>query len=203
VVLSWWGEFSLAEACWGESLGSYTPLQLGSASAVSAHVFVLRCSLTSLLLLCAAVQVVRVLNSVTWQPLLECHHGSPVEEPAEVAVYQEVEEPRGVLAPMQVRCVWLYTASLSLWGLGLADAVTNAALYQEVEELRRVLAPMPVRAATPQYALCNVGSGQYSGVQAVAAWAKTLFAAIVLWLCITRALFQCEYVGHPTHALSQ
>jgi hypothetical protein len=51
------------------------------------------------------VQVVRVLNSVTWQPLLECHHGSPVEEPAEVAVYQEVEEPRGVLAPMQVCCV--------------------------------------------------------------------------------------------------
>ncbi|KAF6261305.1 quinon protein alcohol dehydrogenase-like superfamily [Scenedesmus sp. NREL 46B-D3] len=48
-------------------------------------------------------QVVRVLNSVTWQPLLECQHGSPVDEPAEVAVYQEVEEPRGVLAPMQVQ----------------------------------------------------------------------------------------------------
>jgi hypothetical protein len=51
------------------------------------------------------LQVVRVLNSVTWQPLLECHHGSPMDEPAEVAVYQEVEEPRGVLAPMQVRIV--------------------------------------------------------------------------------------------------
>lgn len=50
----------------------------------------------------AVCQVVRVLNNVTWQPLLECHHGSPVDEPAEVAVYQEVEEPRGVLAPMQV-----------------------------------------------------------------------------------------------------
>jgi hypothetical protein len=49
-----------------------------------------------------------VLNSVTWQPLLECHHGSPVDEPAEVAVYQEVEEPRGVLAPMQVRRVYFY-----------------------------------------------------------------------------------------------
>lgn len=48
------------------------------------------------------MQVVRVLNNMTWQPLLECHHGSPVDEPAEVAVYQEVEEPRGVLAPVQV-----------------------------------------------------------------------------------------------------
>lgn len=43
-----------------------------------------------------------MLNGVTWQPLLECHHGSPVDEPAQVAVYQEVEEPRGVLAPLQV-----------------------------------------------------------------------------------------------------
>ncbi|WIA32488.1 hypothetical protein OEZ86_003307 [Tetradesmus obliquus] len=48
-------------------------------------------------------QVVRVLNGVTWQPLLECHHGSPVDEPAQVAVYQEVEEPRGVLAPLQLQ----------------------------------------------------------------------------------------------------
>ncbi|KAF8071311.1 WRAP73 [Scenedesmus sp. PABB004] len=49
-------------------------------------------------------QVLRVLNGVTWAPLLECHHGSPVEEPRSVAVYQELEEPaRGVLAPVQVQ----------------------------------------------------------------------------------------------------
>jgi hypothetical protein len=47
---------------------------------------------------------VHVLNNVTWQPLLECHHGSPVDEPADVAVYQEVEEVRALLAPpAQVR----------------------------------------------------------------------------------------------------
>lgn len=50
----------------------------------------------------AGLQVVRVLNNVTWQPLLECHHGTPVDEPPGVAVYQEVEEPRGVLLPVQV-----------------------------------------------------------------------------------------------------
>lgn len=51
---------------------------------------------------CGHQQVVRVLNNVTWQPLLECHHGTPVDEPPGVAVYQEVEEPRGVLLPVQV-----------------------------------------------------------------------------------------------------
>lgn len=45
-----------------------------------------------------------MLNNITWQPLLECHHGTPVDEPPGVAVYQEVEEPRGVLLPVQV---WL------------------------------------------------------------------------------------------------
>ena len=44
-----------------------------------------------------------MLNPVTWRPLLECHHGSPVDAPRGVAVYQEVEDPRGVLAPVQVR----------------------------------------------------------------------------------------------------
>lgn len=48
------------------------------------------------------LQVARVLNNITWQPLLECHHGTPVDEPPGVAVYQEVEEPRGVLLPVQV-----------------------------------------------------------------------------------------------------
>jgi hypothetical protein len=43
-----------------------------------------------------------VLNPVTWRPLLECHHGSPVDAPRGVAVYQELEEARGVLAPVQV-----------------------------------------------------------------------------------------------------
>ncbi|GBF93064.1 hypothetical protein Rsub_05675 [Raphidocelis subcapitata] len=46
-------------------------------------------------------QVARVLNGVTWQPLLECHHGSPVEGPRGAAVYRELEEARGVLAPVQ------------------------------------------------------------------------------------------------------
>ncbi len=48
------------------------------------------------------MQVARVLNNITWQPLLECHHGTPVDEPPSVAVYQEVEETRAVLAPVQV-----------------------------------------------------------------------------------------------------
>lgn len=49
-------------------------------------------------------QVARVLNNVTWQPLLECHHGTPVDEPPGVAVYQEVEEQqrRVPLLPVQV-----------------------------------------------------------------------------------------------------
>lgn len=46
-----------------------------------------------------------MLNNITWQPLLECHHGTPVDEPPGVAVYQEVEEPRGVLLPVQVRLI--------------------------------------------------------------------------------------------------
>lgn len=54
------------------------------------------------------LQVARVLNNVTWQPLLECHHGTPVDEPPGVAVYQEIEEQqprRAPLLPVQVRSV--------------------------------------------------------------------------------------------------
>jgi hypothetical protein len=43
-----------------------------------------------------------VLNRLTWRPLLECHHGSPVDGPRGAAVYREVEEPRGALSPLQV-----------------------------------------------------------------------------------------------------
>lgn len=45
-------------------------------------------------------QVARVLNGITWRPLLECHHGSPIEGPRAAAVYKELEEIRGVLAPV-------------------------------------------------------------------------------------------------------
>ncbi|KAI8472330.1 MAG: WD40-repeat-containing domain protein [Monoraphidium minutum] len=48
-------------------------------------------------------QVARALNPVTWRPLLECRHGSPVAGPAGAAVYEEVEEARGVLAPLQAQ----------------------------------------------------------------------------------------------------
>jgi hypothetical protein len=50
------------------------------------------------------LQVARVLNNITWQPLLECHHGTPVDELPGVAVYQEVEEQqrRVPLLPVQV-----------------------------------------------------------------------------------------------------
>lgn len=30
---------------------------------------------------CQRLQVARVLNKITWRPLLECHHGSPVDAP--------------------------------------------------------------------------------------------------------------------------
>ena len=38
------------------------------------------------------MQACRVLNHVTWQPLLECGHRDKVAEPAHVVVYQEVSE---------------------------------------------------------------------------------------------------------------
>lgn len=44
-----------------------------------------------------------MLNGVTWAPLLECRHGSPVDAPRAAAVYRELEEARGVLAPVAVR----------------------------------------------------------------------------------------------------
>ena len=59
--------------------------------------------MTHLSALISCVQVARVLNSTTWQPLLECHHGSPLEAASNVVVYQELEELRGVLAPLPVR----------------------------------------------------------------------------------------------------
>lgn len=49
-------------------------------------------------------QAAYVLNNVTWQPLIECHHGSPVAAAATLVAYQEQEEGgRGVLEPVQVR----------------------------------------------------------------------------------------------------
>lgn len=60
----------------------------------------LRCPLPALCL--PPRQAARVLNPVTWQPLLECRHGSPVDGPRGVAVYQEMEDAARVLAPMQV-----------------------------------------------------------------------------------------------------
>lgn len=37
---------------------------------------------------------------MSWAPLLECHHGSPVDAPKGVVVYKEVEEARGPLVPV-------------------------------------------------------------------------------------------------------
>lgn len=37
-------------------------------------------------------QACRVLNNVTWQPLLECQHPASVQGPASVVVYQEAPE---------------------------------------------------------------------------------------------------------------
>jgi hypothetical protein len=65
---------------------------------------------------CCCGQVACVLNNVTWQPLLECHHGTPVDEPPGVAVYQEVEEMRAVLAPVQVGGGWAGRVS-EVWQL--------------------------------------------------------------------------------------
>lgn len=65
---------------------------------------------------CCCGQVACVLNNVTWQPLLECHHGTPVDEPPGVAVYQEVEEMRAVLAPVQVGGGWASLVS-RIWQL--------------------------------------------------------------------------------------
>lgn len=42
-----------------------------------------------------------MLNGVTWQPLLECQHAPQVASPS-ATVYREVEEPQGVLNPIQV-----------------------------------------------------------------------------------------------------
>jgi hypothetical protein len=59
------------------------------------------------------MQVIRVLNNVTWQPLLECHHGSPVDEPPDVAIYEEVEDPKSVLAPVQASMGWFW--AIDVW----------------------------------------------------------------------------------------
>lgn len=115
--LPWEGEKCCCHVLWLDRSPSGTTIFWGKVSVACTCCFV---SLAERDLLygvcCCCGQVACVLNNVTWQPLLECHHGTPVDEPPGVAVYQEVEEMRAVLAPVQVGGGWAGRVS-EVWQL--------------------------------------------------------------------------------------
>lgn len=66
------------------------------------------------------LQQLRVLNGVTWQPLLECKH-APTIDSITANVYREYEEPSGVLSPIQVPFRLLFDCLQ--WRLGVGGAL--------------------------------------------------------------------------------